>query len=172
MNPGGATLQCFVSGSQSLNTCFANAKGTFPIGPLTVPVGKPDVETLHTPGAYWDAHIERKYGSGFKQVTIVSESVGEILFGRPASAVLPTQPNYAIPWSVSLVFPVWGNLSIAPTYNAFFYRGQLSDNHLQTNSYAIALRWYFARDERVPPHRQLWVTGPASADQTKTGKSK
>jgi hypothetical protein len=36
---------------------------------------------------------------------------------------------------------------------------------------SIAARWYFARDARVPVFKQAPLAGPASADQTKTGKA-
>ena len=83
---------------------------------------------------------------------------------------MPTQTEYAIPLSVALVLPVFGNLSFAPTYSGFFYKPQMSDNSLEVNSFSIAARWYFARDARVPLRRQIPLPGPASADQTHTGK--
>jgi hypothetical protein len=175
---GAQQLTCTARANVDIGSCFKSAKATFPIGPTTMVVGKPDAATLHTPGAYWDIHLSRKLNMGpLRNVkspfTLISDSQGDVYFGRPEGAQLPTQTRYAVTWSSSLNFPVWANLSVAPTYNAFFYRPQLSSLHEQIRNFSISLRWYTARDQRVPVERQLRLTGPASADQTKSSaKSK
>jgi hypothetical protein len=113
----------------------------------------------------------RLFGSKANQVSLVTDSQGDYYFGRPPAAELPTQTEYAIPLSLSLVFRTYGNLSFAPTYSAFFYKSQLSGQSLQVNSFSIAARWYFARDARVPIRKQIPLQGPESSDQTKTGKA-
>lgn len=171
------TYMCQVQANVTLQTCFTGAK--FTINNTTQVVGSPAVKTLHTPGYYWDLHFQNHLwprgggGSGSgpgKQWSLVTDSQGDYYFGRTPSAELPTQTEYDIPLSLSLVIPAYGNLSFAPTYSGFFYKSQRSDNSLQVNSFSITARWYFARNARVPVRRQAPLPGPASADQTHTGK--
>jgi len=174
----GTPKTCQVSANTTLQQCFTAAK--FVMNSTTTVVGSPAVKTLHTPGFYWTFHFQNLVykgrggeagGSGqAKQISLVTDSQGDYYFGRSPSAELPTQTEYAIPLSVALVLPSIGNLSFAPTYSAFFYQSQLSSSALKVNSFSIAARWYFARDARVPIHRQAPLPGPATADQTKTGK--
>ena len=170
------THTCQVTANVTLQTCFTSAR--FAINNTTTVVGLPAVKTLHSPGYYWDFHSQnhlwpRGGGSGpgpGKQWSLVTDSQGDYYFGRSPSAELPTQTEYAIPLSLSLVIPAYGNLSFAPTYSGFFYKSQLSAQSLQVNSFSITARWYFARNARVPVRRQTPLPGPASADQTHTGK--
>jgi hypothetical protein len=135
-------------------------------------VGAPALKALHTPGAYWDLHVQNLLCRGEKRkVSLVTESQGDYFFGRPGSAELSTQTEYAIPLTVALVFPAFANLSFAPTYSGFYYKSQLSNQSLQVNSISIAARWYFARDARVPILTQTQLSGPASADQNRTAKA-
>ncbi len=165
----GTSKTCQVSAYVSLQTCFTQAKFVINTNNLNV---FPGVKTLHALGFYWDLHLQHHlFGKGQgKQISLVTDSQGDYYFGRPPSAELPTQTEYAIPLSVSFVLPVFGNLSFAPTYSGFFYQPQRSNESLQVNSFSIAARWYFARDARVPFRRQIPLSGPASADQTHTGK--
>ncbi len=174
--PTGTPVTCQVSASITLQACFAAAKLVIndnSPATKTMLVGAPGVKTLHSPGFYWQLHIQnRVWGKEpSKQFSLVTDSQGDYYAGRPANLELPTQTEYAIPLSLSLVVPALGNLSFAPSYSAFFYKSQLSAQSLQVNSLSIAARWYFARDARVPIRRQAKLSGPASADQTKTGKA-
>jgi hypothetical protein len=172
----GTPVTCSVSASITLQTCFTAAKlvinDSSPATKTHV-VGSPGVKTLHSPGFYWQLHIQNRVWGRVpnKQFSLVTESQGDYYAGRPVNLELPTQTEYAIPLSLSLVVPALGNLSFAPSYSAFFYKSQLSAQSLQVNSLSIAARWYFARDARVPIRRQARLPGPASADQTKTGKA-
>ncbi len=178
LKTGSAEKTCQVSATTTLQNCFSAAR--LVINSTTQIVGLPAVKTLHTPGYYWVLHFQNLVyrsrggeasGAGqAKQISLVTDAQGDYYFGRSPSAELPTETEYAIPLSVSLVFPSFGNLSFAPTYSAFFYKSQLSAQSLQVDSFSIAARWYFARDARVPVRRQAPLPGPASADQTKTGK--
>jgi len=175
---GTQAFRCPATARVDIVSCFKGAKNTFPIGPTTGLSGPPEALTLHTPGGYWDAHLSRAFTTGTGKekktwFTLVSDSQGDAFAGRPSNVELPTQTRFAVVWNSSVNFPVWGNLSVGPTYNAFFYRPQLSNLYEQLRTFSIALRWYTARDERVPLWRQLLLAGPASADQTKSsGKSK
>lgn len=171
------TKTCQVTANITLQSCFSLAK--FVINSTnnnsttnTTVVGLPAVKTLHTPGLYWTFHFQnRLFGTvPGKQISLVTDSSGDYFFGRPPSAELPTQTEYAIPLSIALALPSIGNLSFAPTYSGFYYKPQRSGNSLEVNSFSIAARWYFARDARVPLRRQIPLSGPASADQTHTGK--
>ena len=170
---GATTKTCHVSSAVTLSKCFyTSPPAQFLISSETTLVGAPAMKELHTPGAYWNMHVQNVlYRKGDKvKVSLVTESQGDYFFGRPGSAELSTQTNYAIPLSVAVVFPSFGNLSFAPTYSGFYYKSQLSNQSLQVNSISIAARWYFARDARVPVLTQRLLPGPLSADQTKTGK--
>jgi hypothetical protein len=172
----GTPVTCQVSASSTLQSCFTADKLAINDnnpGSATKVVGAPGVKTLHTPGVYWQLHFQNHIccKAPNKQFSLVTDSQGDYYFGRSPSAELPTQTEYAIPLSLSLLFPAMGNLSFAPSYSAFFYKSQLSAQSLQVNSLSIAARWYFARDARVPIRRQARLAGPASADQTKTGKA-
>ena len=134
------------------------------------------VESLHTPGYYWQIHLQNRLPqflgkSSDGQISLVTDTTGDYYFGRPPSAELPSQTEYAIPLSLSLVLPSIGNLTFAPNYSAFFYRPQLSSQSLIVNSWSITARWYFARNARVPIRRQAPLKGPETSDQTKTGSS-
>lgn len=175
--PTGTPKTCPVSATITLQTCFSNAAygqpaSVLPINSTTKVVGSPAVKTLHSPGLYWTFHFQnRLFGSTpGKQISLVTDSQGDYFFGRSPSAELFTQTEYDIPLSIALVLPSIGNLSFAPTYSGFYYKPQLSGNSLEVNSFSIAARWYFARDARVPLRRQIPLQGPASADQTHTGK--
>jgi hypothetical protein len=173
----GTPKNCPVSATFTLQTCFSNAAYGQPASVLQINstthiVGLPAVKTLHTPGLYWTFHFQnRLFGTvPGKQISLVTDSSGDYFFGRPPSAELSTQTEYDIPLSIALALPSIGNLSFAPTYSGFYYRPQKSGNSLEVNSFSIAARWYFARDARVPLRRQIPLQGPASADQTHTGK--
>ena len=168
---------CPVSYNMTLQSCFSSSTAGTPAKPLTINsttivVGSPAVKTLFTPGYYWTLHFQNHlFGKNpASQINLVTDSSGDYFFGRPISAELPTQTEYAIPLSLALVLPSKGNLSFAPTYSGFFYKAQESDKNLVVNSFSIAARWYFARDARVPLRRQIQLSGPNSADQTHTGK--
>jgi hypothetical protein len=167
----GTPFTCKVSANSTLQACFTADK--LAINSTTHLVSPPAVKTLHSPGFYWQLHIQnRVWGKQpNKSLSLVTDSQGDYYTGRPANLELPTQTEYAIPLSLSVLFPSIGNLSFAPSYSAFFYKSQLSAQSLQINSLSIAARWYFARDARVPIRRQARLPGPASADQTKTGKA-
>ena len=177
--PGGTASQktCTVSAKSTLQTCFSSStSGTPPkaltISQYTTVVGVPDVKSLHTPGYYWTLHFQNHlFGKNpATQINLVTDSSGDYFFGRPPAAELPTQTEYAIPLSLALVLPSKGNLTFAPTYSGFYYKSQQSTKDLVVNSFSIAARWYFARDARVPLRRQIELQGPASTDQTHTGK--
>jgi len=168
---------CPVYAKVTLQTCFGSASYGSPaivltLNNTTTVVGNPAIQSLHSPGYYWDLHFQDHiYGKEQKQVSLVTDAQGDYYFGRPVTAELPTQTNYAIPLNVSLVLPSLGNLTFAPTYSAFFFRPQLSPNSLMVNTFSIAARWYFARDARVPVPKQAPLQGPQSSNQTVTGKS-
>ncbi len=166
---------CNVNAKITLQTCFTSAKFVIagnPNGITTSVVGSPAVKTLYTPGYYWTLHFQNHlFGkTPGNSISLVTDSQGDFFFGRPPSAELPTQTEYAIPLSLALIIPAKGNLTFAPTYSGFYYKAQESTNNLVVNSFSIAARWYFARDARVPLRRQLPLPGPPSADQTHTGK--
>jgi hypothetical protein len=177
--PTGTPKTCPVSATVTLASCFTTADSEGPalaINGSTTLVGFPSVKSLHSPGYYWQIHLQNRLPqflgkSSNGQISLVTDTTGDYYFGRPPSAELPSQTEYAIPLSLSLTLPSIGNLSFAPNYSAFFYRPQLSSHSLIVNSWSLTARWYFARDSRVPIRRQAPLKGPASSDQTKTGSA-
>jgi hypothetical protein len=175
---GGITLAngttqktCLVNANITLPACFSQPPA-FAVTSNTKLAQPPIVKDLHTPGLYWTFHLQnRLFGKADKQVNLVTDTQGDYYFGRQASAELPTQTEYAIPLSISVNFPAFGNFSFAPTYSGFFYKSQLSTQSLQVNSFSITAKWYLARDNRVPVVRQSKLPGPQSSDQTKTAKA-
>jgi hypothetical protein len=167
----GTPKTCFASATVTLQTCFSAAKFVISggAGGTTYKVAE---KSLHTPGYYWTLHFQNHlFGKNpATQINLVTDSSGDYFFGRPPAAELPTQTEYAIPLSLALVLPSKGNLTFAPTYSGFYYKAQRSSQDLVVNSFSIAARWYFARDARVPLRRQIELQGPASTDQTHTGK--
>jgi hypothetical protein len=170
LNTGANTKTCSVSATITLQTCFSQSP-SLTINNSTKQVGPPVVKDLRSPGLYWQIHFQNHLlgNTPATQISLVTDSQGDYYFGRAPSAELPTQTEYAIPLSLALVLPSIGNLSFAPTYSGFFYQSQLNSNSLKVNSFSLAARWYFARDARVPIHRQVPLAGPSTADQTKTG---
>ncbi len=175
--PTGTPKTCPVSAATTLSSCFTTANSNGPaltINGTTILSSPPLVKSLHTPGYYWQIHLQNRLPqflgkSPDKQLSLVTDTTGDYYFGRPPSAELTSQTEYAIPLSVSLVFPSLGNLTFAPNYSAFFYKPQKSSESLIVNSWSLTARWYFARDARVPIRRQAPLKGPETSDQTKTG---
>jgi hypothetical protein len=166
----GTPKTCFASANVTLQSCFSAAKFVIAGGGATT--YSVAVKSLHTPGYYWTLHFQNHLigKNPGTQINLVTDSSGDYFFGRPPAAELPTQTEYAIPLSLALVLPSLGNLTFAPTYSGFYYKSQRSNKDLVVNSFSIAARWYFARDARVPLRRQIQLQGPASTDQTHTGK--
>jgi hypothetical protein len=175
----GTPKTCPVSATVTLASCFTTADSSGPaltINGTTALFGQPSVKSLHTPGYYWEMHLQNRLPqflgkSPDKKISLVTDTNGDYYFGRSPSAELASQTEYAIPLSLSLVLPSIGNLSFSPNYSAFFYRPQLSNKSLIVNSWTLTARWYFARDSRVPIRRQAPLKGPETSDQTKTGSS-
>jgi len=175
----GSPKTCPVSATVTLQNCFTTADSEGPalaINGSTMLSGPPLVKALRTPGFYWQIYLQNRLPqflgkSSNGQISLVTQTNGDYYFGRPPSAELASQTEYAIPLSLSLTLPSVGNLSFAPNYSAFFYRPQLSSHSLITNSWSLTARWYFARDARVPIRRQAPLKGPESSDQTKTGSA-
>jgi len=167
---GSTPVTCTAAAGSSFSSCLKTALGT--IGPTTTIVGV-QTTSLHTPGGYWDVHLTRKFDPGKQHrfpFSLTSDTTGDFFFGRPADKHLPTETREAVLWTSSINLPVWGNLTVSPTYSDFFYRPQNSTVYEQFRNFSIALRWYMARDQRVPLQRQVQLQGPPSMDQTKTPK--
>lgn len=166
-------FSCNADVKTTLAACF-KASGVI-IGDGTT--GSVITKTLHSAGGYWDMHLQKGFLKSMdptvKGITLTIDSKGDYFAPRSKpGAVLSTQTLYAFPITVAMGFPILRNLTIGPTYSAFFYKSQLSGQSLIVNTVSVSARWYFARDTSVPIFRQLVYKGPASADQTKTSKIK
>jgi hypothetical protein len=120
-------------------------------------------------GFYWDINLQKQLSSSKNQLSKIAlqfSSKGDRLVARHLP--LSTETRWDAPLSAALSFQILPNLSLAPTYNGFWYSNQVLDGHLFINEGLITLRWYFNRDSMSPFRKQLLFDGPASDDQTKT----
>jgi hypothetical protein len=141
-------------------------------------------ETLHATGGYWDIHFQKalmRAGAGAnagpassakRGINFTLDTKADWFSKRNAEKSLNTQTRYAVPLSMALNFPVLRNVSLSPTYSAFFFSSQVTGQSIVINTFSIQAKWYFARDATVPPPRQIYFRGPSSADQTATAKIK
>jgi hypothetical protein len=183
---------CTANRSTTIAACFAGYASSksatyqkgFAIDSTTTLASPVTTENLHTMGGYWDIHLQKAFtksgagaGSGAKPgaksgINFTLDSKSDWFAERSAGKSLNTQTRYDIPLSMSLNFPVLPNFSLSPTYSSFFYSSQVAGQSIVINSFSIAAKWYFARDASVPPRRQVYFSGPTSADQTNTAKMK
>lgn len=168
---GSPPLSCAASSNTSIGNCVKMA--TYPIDATTT--AALNLETLHQHGLYWDIHYQRalkKDEKGVPLVSLVIDSQGDYFQPRSPGKTLSTQTYYDDLLKISFAFPVFRNFSFAPTYSPFFYSNQVTQNSLVVNTFSLTARWYFDREAGVRLKRQLLFVGPASADQTTSGKAK
>jgi hypothetical protein len=162
--PDGVT-ECKAS-ETSFSSCFSADGLIIKSSTVLTPV----TQDVRSGGWYWDVHIERALDKT-KHSSLTLETKGDV-YAWP-SATLPTQTQHAFTTTAAINFAVIGNLAFSPTYTTFFYRNQGPSGHsLVTNSISVTAKWYFWRDAAVPFWRQMWFSGPASLDQTKSAKMK
>jgi hypothetical protein len=163
---------CPVSATQSLQTCV---KANYKAAAMTLngnSILTPVTQTLHTGGFYWNAHVQKVLDTR-KSYSVSFDTSGDS-FLLPGFT-LPTQTRYAFSTKLALNFTIAGNLSLSPTYSDFFFENQgISSQRtsLIATSFSISAKWYFARDAQVPLKKQIWFSGPASANQTSSAKIK
>jgi hypothetical protein len=120
-------------------------------------------------GFYWDVSLQKQLSPAKDQIHKVAlqiSSKGDRLL--TLDLPLSTETRWDAPMSTAISFQILPNLSVAPTYNAFWYSNQVLHGHLFFNEGLITLRWYFNRDSMSPFNRQVLFNGPASDDQTKS----
>jgi hypothetical protein len=118
-------------------------------------------------GFYWDVSLQKQLSPAKDQIHKVAlqiSSKGDRLL--TLDLPLSTETRWDAPVSTAISFQILPNLSVAPTYNAFWYSNQILHGHLFFNEGLITLRWYFNRDSMSPFNRQVLFNGPASDDQT------
>jgi len=171
--PGLPPVVCSANGSQSFGNCAPSSKVLTADSTVTGQYGSTDQW-----GWYWDMHyqwglFEKTYDKTTYRVTLTMDSKGDFFSNRGPNHAFSTQTWYDAPGSVALVFPVLRNLGFAPTYTAYFYGNQVAQNSLLVNTFSVNLRWYIDRDSHVPVFwRSFLFKGPATADETQSGKSK
>lgn len=160
---------CYATQTQTISECFSG----FTINSTTM-AGPPDLVSQTTTGMYWDIHVQRSLPKGGDstnaKINVAIDTKGDF-FGERRSS-LATQTRYAFPVSASINFPVLRNLSLSPTYSAFLFENQLSQQSILVNTFSMSAKWYYDRDSAVPFGRMFLFKGPASQDQTKTAKTK
>lgn len=150
---------------------YFEAGGQYVLQDVASPDDPKIVKTLHTTGVYWDFHYQKAVPKLAKGTNLTVESQGDAFGLRHTPDTFRSQTRYDVPISAALVFPIFGNFGLAPTYSAFFYSNQDVDKHLLAHTFAITARWYFVRDASVG-WRQFLFKGPGSADETKSAHMK
>jgi hypothetical protein len=172
--PPGTTpvTHCDVSATEPIGTCVKHAYQALNATLNQSSHIQPDTLTLHTGGLYWNSHIQKILDKK-KQYSVSFDTMGDsFLF---PGYTLPTQTRYAINSKLSLNLNVLGNLMFSPTYSVFNFENQgipPERTPINTTSFSIAMKWYYARDADVPMRRLLWFSGPKSSDQTSSAKMK
>jgi hypothetical protein len=169
---GNAPHTCQASSKVTIGNCFKAAQ--YPVDSTTTATDT--VETLHAYGFYWDVHFQKaltqladKSGPG---ISLFVETKGDAFLRRGVGKALSTQTLYDAPLSVSFGLPCSQKPEPCADVFAIFYRSQVTGQHLWVNSFGINARWYIDRDAAVRGSHQVTFKGPASADETKSAKSK
>ncbi len=174
---GQQPLSCPADSKTSIGTCVQAKTAKYPTGyPIdATTTAALSLETLHQYGLYWDIHYQRALMKDKKEASLVSlviDSQGDYFASRSPGKTLSTQTYYDDLLKISFAFPVFRNLAFAPTYSPFFYGNQITQQSLVVNTFSLTARWYFDREAGVRLKRQIVFVGPASADQTTSGKAK
>jgi hypothetical protein len=160
---------CTAVEAQTLSECFSS----FTID-STTKAAPPLLVSQTTTGLYWDFHFQRSLPKGGDstnaKANVTVDTKGDFFGERKSS--LSTQTRYAFPVTASINFPVLRNFSLSPTYGAFLFQNQVSQQSILVNTFSIAAKWYYDRDSGVPFGRMFLFKGPGSQDQTKTAKMK
>src|SRR5258708_11910218 len=144
-------IACSVSASESLSACLKR-KGA-PIDWSTI--FRTFTKTVKEGGLYWDLHLQKQFFS--KSITTESKGDDYLLPG----ATLPTQTRYAWTTNLALNLPLWGNLTLSPTWSEFFFehQGEPSDRPtMHANTVKVVVRWFFGRDAGVPFRRPIRIS--------------
>ena len=100
---------------------------------------------------YWDIHLQRGLWkdakSGEVKVNLTVDTKGDFYGERQSS--LSTQTRYAFPITGAVSFPVLRNFSLGPTYSAFLYSNQVSQQSIVVHTFSISARWFYDRDSGV-----------------------
>lgn len=177
---------CDASGSLSIPNCIkvtpwmpANPGDPANTKNATLKIGPGVTETISTTsvfswGAYWDVHLQKTFPrlkpNSNPMFIVQLDTKGD--YFAPVSPALSTQTQFDLPVTVSVAFPFLRNLSLTPSYSTFLYEDQRINNFLFVNGFTMKVLWYYDRDSGVHFWRQLLFKGPASEDQTRTGRMK
>jgi hypothetical protein len=105
------------------------------------------------------------YDKSGPEVKLVFESKGDLFNNGASAKSYSSQTRFDVPLNLSVTFPFWRNLSVAPTYQAYLYENQIAGQFLVVHNASISLRWYFDRDASVPWFWKSFVfVGPSSAN--------
>jgi hypothetical protein len=169
------TKTCKANGTSTLQQCFSmSSNPPFTVDGTTFVLKPYDLVTLPVSGLYWDIHLQRGLWkdakSGEVKMNLTVDTKGDFYVERQSS--LSTQTRYAFPITGAVSFPVLRNFSLGPTYSAFLYSNQVSQQSIVVHTFSISARWFYDRDSGVPFPRMAMFKGPGSQDQTKTAKIK
>jgi hypothetical protein len=153
---------CF-SSSETYNQCAATIDLTN--AAITV-----NTSTQNSQGGYWDINLQKGIGKMWDKsgpsVSLVFESKGDLFAKRGFPEALSSQTRFDVPLNLSVTFPVFRNLTLAPTYQAYLYENQIAGNFLVIHNAGVSLRWYMDRDSHVPWGKQFRFIGPSSVNQS------
>jgi len=166
------TAVCFFVATQSIQTCVKNAYKAASIALNASSLLVPVPQTLRAGGIYWTMHLQKKIPKP-KGAKVTFDTQGDS-FLWPGTT-LTTQERYGVTTNLAVNFPVFGNVTLSPTYTDFFFENQGKPSQrtsLAAPTYSVVFKWYFVRDSAVPFHKQWLFFGPSSSDQTSTSKIK
>lgn len=152
---------CSATQAASLSSCLNSAAGKL-TGTIVTHF---DYDNTRLPGMYWDIHLLRpvaRKADSTATISLLADSAGEFNAPRAAGNAYSTQDVFAIPLSSGFSIAAYGNLSISPTINFFYYRSQVTQQDIMYRGFTISLRYYTGRENRVPFWRQATASGPSA----------
>jgi hypothetical protein len=167
-----STAICSFVATQSIQTCVKNAYKAAGIALNGSSTLVPVAQTLHAGGVYFTMHLQKQLPAP-KKSSVTFDTQGDSFLWP--GATLTTQERYGITTNLSVNFPIFGNVTLSPTYSDFFFENQGAPSQrtsVAAPTYTVVLKWYFVRDSAVPFRRQSLFSGPATASQTSTSKLK
>jgi hypothetical protein len=104
---------------------------TSKVTPNTGDVAVPTFNTFKQDGAYWLGMFTYRLPLPHTKIDYQVLTFGNFFAYGPSATTSSVLTRYAAQFSNSLQISVWGNLSLAPGFNMFFFQDQ---NHLPGNS--------------------------------------
>ncbi|HXC33666.1 MAG TPA: hypothetical protein VNZ56_14390 [Verrucomicrobiae bacterium] len=178
-NAGGVTTPCPLAPDNTYTQCVkaaqkGAAKNTVILGPGTQIQGH--YTNLHTSGLYFDSILSKQLTRlklpANQPLSILFQGKGDYAFRHSYADQYTTQAYYAFTSSIGLQIPIYGNLSVVPSYGAFFYENFNQFHSLIAKTATIDVRWTFDHHDPVRwPSDLSYTTPPSNAAGASTASS-